>query len=95
MAHNIEIIREAGVVVSMITGDNPITGMRIAKQIGLADNYTDEDTEKCLINAFVLFQNMEEEEAKNNNSRSATLFNDAQKGVNHWSCLTVPKTLVR
>jgi P-type Ca2+ transporter type 2C len=64
VAHNIEIIRGAGVVVSMITGDNPVTGMSIAKQIGLADNYTDEDNEMCLINAFTLFQNMEEDEAK-------------------------------
>jgi magnesium-transporting ATPase (P-type) len=53
VAHYIEIIRGTGVVVSMIVGDNLATGMSITIQFGLADNYTDEDKEMCLINAFI------------------------------------------
>eukprot|EP00429_Kryptoperidinium_foliaceum_P034580 CAMPEP_0176170878 /NCGR_PEP_ID=MMETSP0120_2-20121206/87478_1 /TAXON_ID=160619 /ORGANISM="Kryptoperidinium foliaceum, Strain CCMP 1326" /LENGTH=1038 /DNA_ID=CAMNT_0017508689 /DNA_START=49 /DNA_END=3162 /DNA_ORIENTATION=- len=64
VAEHVERIRGAGVVVTMITGDNPITGMSIARQIGLASDFTKEDTEKCLINAFDLFQDMTEEDAK-------------------------------
>jgi magnesium-transporting ATPase (P-type) len=64
VAHNIDIIRGAGVVVSMITGDNPVTGLSIARQVGLADGYTEEDTKMCVINAFELFKNMEEVDAK-------------------------------
>lgn len=64
VADNIRIIRGAGVVVSMITGDNPVTGMSIAKQVGLANKYTEEDEKMCLINAFEFFHGMEEEEAK-------------------------------
>lgn len=64
VAQNIRIIRGAGVVVTMITGDNPVTGMSIARQVGLASDYTEEDTAMCLINAFELFHDMEEEEAK-------------------------------
>lgn len=64
VTENVDIIRGAGVVVSMITGDNPITGMSIARQIGLASDYTDEDMDMCLINAFELFQGLEEEVAK-------------------------------
>jgi P-type Ca2+ transporter type 2C len=64
VAENIEVIRGAGVVVSMITGDNPVTGMSIARQIGLADHFTEEDTRMCLINAFDLYEKKTEEEAK-------------------------------
>eukprot|EP00977_Amphora_coffeiformis_P014059 scaffold3846_cov108-Amphora_coffeaeformis.AAC.7 len=64
IAKNIEIIRGAGVVVSMITGDNPITGLSIAKQVGLASDFTEEDMRMCLINAFELFHNVEESDAK-------------------------------
>jgi Ca2+-transporting ATPase len=64
VAENIRIIHGAGVVVSMITGDNPITGMSIAKQIGLAKDYTEEDLKMCLINAFEQFHNVSEEDAK-------------------------------
>ena len=64
VAENVRIIRGAGVIVSMITGDNPVTGMSIARQIGLASDYTEEDESMCLINAFELFHNVEEEEAK-------------------------------
>ena len=64
VAKNISIIRGAGVVVTMITGDNPITGMSIARQVGLASDYTEEDVRMCLINAFELFHDMEEQDAK-------------------------------
>mmetsp|Transcript_8390 Transcript_8390/g.18049 ORF Transcript_8390/g.18049 Transcript_8390/m.18049 type:complete len:1011 (+) Transcript_8390:184-3216(+) len=64
VAENVEIIRGAGVVVTMITGDNPITGMSIARQIGLAADYTEEDVKMCLINASEFFHNMEEDQAK-------------------------------
>ena len=64
VAHNVEIIRGAGVVVTMITGDNPITGLSIARQIGLASDFTEEDERLCVINAFEMFHNMEETEAK-------------------------------
>ncbi|KAL3917370.1 MAG: hypothetical protein SGILL_004745, partial [Bacillariaceae sp.] len=62
---NIKIIRGAGVVVTMITGDNPITGLSIAQQVGLARaDYSQEEMDMCLINAFELFHGMEEEDAK-------------------------------
>jgi Ca2+-transporting ATPase len=48
----------------MITGDNPITGLSIARQVGRADEHTEEDMKMCLINAYELFHGMEEEEAK-------------------------------
>jgi len=64
VTENIKIIRDAGVVVTMITGDNPITGLSIARQVGLASDFTEEDIDMCLINAFELFHGMEEEEAK-------------------------------
>jgi len=64
VAENIKVIRGAGVVVSMITGDNPVTGMSIARQIGLASDYTEEDMRMCLINAFDFFHDMEEVDAK-------------------------------
>jgi Ca2+-transporting ATPase len=64
VTENIRIIRGAGVVVTMITGDNPITGLSIARQVGLASDFNEEDIDMCLINAFELFQGMEEEEAK-------------------------------
>jgi len=64
VTENIHIIRGAGVVVTMITGDNPITGMSIARQVGLAADYSEEDVSMCLINAFELFHDMGEEEAK-------------------------------
>ena len=64
VAGYVSMIRGAGVVVSMITGDNPVTGMSIARQIGLASDFTEEDEKICLINAFELFHNMTEEEAK-------------------------------
>jgi len=64
VAENIKIIRGAGVVVTMITGDNPVTGMSIARQIGLASDFNEEDERMCLINAFELFHNMEEADAK-------------------------------
>ena len=64
MAENIRIIRGADVVVTMITGDNPITGMSIARQVGLAADYSEKDIEMCLINAFELFHDVEEEDAK-------------------------------
>jgi P-type Ca2+ transporter type 2C len=64
VAGYVSMIRGAGVVVTMITGDNPVTGMSIARQIGLASDYTEEDERICLINAFELFQGMEEAEAK-------------------------------
>lgn len=64
VAENIRIIRGAGVVVTMITGDNPVTGMSIARQVGLAADFTEEDIRMCLINAFELFHDMNEEEAK-------------------------------
>jgi Ca2+-transporting ATPase len=61
---NIKIIRGAGVVVSMITGDNPITGLSIAQQVGLAGDLSEEEKNMCLINAFELFHGMEEEDCK-------------------------------
>ena len=61
VTENVRMIRGAGVVVTMITGDNPVTGMSIARQIGLAADYTEEDERMCLINAFELFQGTEEE----------------------------------
>jgi P-type Ca2+ transporter type 2C len=64
VAENIEIIRGAGVVVTMITGDNPITGLSIARQVGLVHELTKEDEEMCLINAYDLFAEMDEAEAK-------------------------------
>lgn len=64
VAGYVSMIRGAGVVVSMITGDNPVTGMSIARQIGLASDFTEEDEKICLINAFELFHNMTEEESK-------------------------------
>jgi Ca2+-transporting ATPase len=64
VADNVHIIRGAGVVVTMITGDNPITALSIARQIGLAGDYTEEDHKMCLINAFELFHDMEEDDAK-------------------------------
>ena len=64
VADNIRTIRGAGVVVTMITGDNPVTALSIARQIGLADDYTEEDLKMCMINAFDLFHNMEEDTAK-------------------------------
>jgi P-type Ca2+ transporter type 2C len=64
VAGYVSMIRGAGVVVSMITGDNPVTGMSIARQIGLASDFTPEDEKICLINAFEMFHNMTEEEAK-------------------------------
>ena len=64
VADNIRIIRGAGVVVTMITGDNPITGMSIARQVGLANDYTEDDMVMCLINAFELFHDMTEDQAK-------------------------------
>jgi Ca2+-transporting ATPase len=64
VAQNIRIIRGAGVVVTMITGDNPITGMSIAQQVGLASDFTEEDIQMCLINAFELFHGLTEEAAK-------------------------------
>ena len=64
VAENIRIIRGAGVVVTMITGDNPITGMSIARQIGLAANYNEQDLQMLLINAFDFFHVLNEEEAR-------------------------------
>ncbi|KAG7364747.1 cation transport ATPase [Nitzschia inconspicua] len=64
VADNIKVIRGAGVVVSMITGDNPLTGMSIARQVGLADNLTKEEEQMCLINAYEFFRDMSEEDAK-------------------------------
>jgi magnesium-transporting ATPase (P-type) len=64
VAGYVSMIRGAGVVVSMITGDNPVTGMSIARQIGLASDYSEEDERICLINAFDLFHDMTEEQAK-------------------------------
>lgn len=64
VAENIKIIRGAGVVVTMITGDNPITGLSIARQVGLVQDLTKEDEKMCLINAFELFGDMDESQAK-------------------------------
>lgn len=64
IAENIKIIRGAGVVVTMITGDNPVTGLSIARQVGLANDYSEEDMKVCLINAFEQFHDMSEEDAK-------------------------------
>lgn len=64
VAGDVKMIRGAGVVVTMITGDNPVTGMSIARQIGLAADFSEEDERMCLINAYELFHKMEEAEAK-------------------------------
>jgi len=64
VAGYVSMIRGAGVVVTMITGDNPVTGMSIARQIGLVSDFTEEDERMCLINAFELFHDMDETQAK-------------------------------
>jgi len=64
VAENIAIIKGADVIVHMITGDNPVTGLSIARQIGLVRDYSQADLENCLINAYVLFYELEEEAAK-------------------------------
>lgn len=81
VAENIRIIHGAGVIVSMITGDNPITGMSIAKQIGLANDYSEEDQQMCLINANELFHDMDEETAKKEIFRRLKYSMKRQKGL--------------